>query len=163
MKLAIDQDNALKQAVVEYPLLKAENKIHKKDGNKYGPWIISVTLIAALCVSYYHWERHTNQELKWTQIMETEYVFPAANTAKISPLEQLSTTQKAIDLFDLKDFSSSEELFNSVKTENDTTHWYLANLYFINQEFYKSRFHLNKLKASEKTNKLKSLIDKIIN
>lgn len=188
MTNAISYDEKLRQAVEDYPIAKLisesiledevrgvlgeltedetdqEIKTNGKSINtRWSPWIIGVFFIAALCIGIYQWQRYRIIENKWAQIITNEYVFPQTNITRSTDLTSASTTEKAIQYFELRELDISEEILRKIEPKNDTVHWYLANIYFLQKDFNESKLHLQKMNDSESKMRLQKQIIKIIN
>jgi len=186
MDVAMSSDPALKQAVEDYPIakmisesliedevrgvlgendvvVKSINTARKKDGSKWGPWIIAATFIGAMIVSVYQWNRYSEIETRWTQFVENEYTFPKSNIKRSLDIEALQPLDRATYLFELRRFEESKAILLSIESQNDTIDWYLANIYFLEKEFHKSLYHLDKNDQSENSKNLKKEIYRIIN
>ena len=132
---------------------------NKKDKSQTGPWIITITLLAALSVSYYQWNRHTTQTQFYSEIMKN-YTPPVnANVEKGSINNEFN---KAIAEFDQKNYEASSVLFKKIKPKSDTIHWYLGHIALINGNVYESRNHSRKIEDSALQGELLRYVDQII-
>lgn len=179
MEAAMSNDEALKQAVEDYPIAKMisesliEDEVRgiliesegstskvKVQRGKSGPWIISITLLAALAVSYYQWNRHTTQTKLYAEVMK-DYNPPInkgtrGNTAKSSILDQ------AIKEFDLRNFDASYDLFKGMSPKSDSIYWYLGHISLINGKVYEAKNYSNKIGEKSLKEDLVQYIGQII-
>lgn len=152
MTAAMSNDKVLKQAVEDYPIArmisesliedevrgvlaetqKIEPKGKAKRG-KSGPWIIIITLLAALAVSYYQWERHSKQEVIHKRIMASSYEPPAPykGTRGTSEIGNDVNMINGIKAFDLRRFKESKAILEELTPKTDNIYYYLAHIALI--------------------------------
>ena len=142
METALAKDEALRQAVEDFPIAQliaqsiiedevrrvmAENNIdtignEEARRGKSGPWIIIITLLAALAVSYYQWNRHSNQERIWAEA----YSEPNWPIQRNSVTDDISTS---ISQYFNGDQQTAKNTLAQLNT-NRSNQW-LAELYLL--------------------------------
>jgi|GEM_PF-372215 len=131
-----------------------------KDKSKSGPWIITITLIAALAVSYYQWNRHTRQSSLYAEVMAT-YKPPVYQNNQSDSIAS-NDHQKAIEAFNYSKYDASYTLFKGIKPKTDNVYWYLGHIALINGDVYEAKNHSKKIKDATLKGELLQYVDRII-
>ncbi len=176
MDIAISQNSELKQAVADYPIAKMitesliENEVRSVLAQenlkppvrrgKYGPWIITITLISALAVSYYQWNRHTRQTKLYATVMEN--YSPPINKGSRGDNSTGLKLDEAIKAFDIRDFQTSKELFKSIKPKTDSIYWYLGHIALINGDIYEAKHHSKKISDANLRADISQYVDQVL-
>lgn len=176
MEKAITNDHALKQAIENYPIARliSENIIEQEvrgilteqqsdepaRRGKYGPWVITITLIAALAVSYYHWNRYSSQAKIYAAVMKS--YSPPINKSTRGIESSNDKVQSAIKAFDLRDFKTSYDILKAIKPKSDSIYWYLGHIALISGNVYEAKLHSKKISDEEMRADILQYVDRII-
>lgn len=136
-----------------------QSKEEAQRGNST-PWIIAITLISAMVLSYYQWNRYTRQTTLYTEVMKS-YKAPI-NKGTTGTTASFNVIDKAIKEFDLSNFSASYDLFKRVKPKSDSIYWYLGHLSLINGNVYEAKNHSNKITNQKLQSNLLQYVDRIL-
>lgn len=164
MKTAISKDNSLKQAVADYPIAKtlsesliehevreilSETKTTDNEKGRSGAWIIAITLLAALAVSYYQWNRHNHQEIIHNRIMASYTPPVSEGTRSSTSVASESNLKSAVQAFDLRQFDQSKEILEKLSPKNDSIYYYLAHIALIENKIGKAKSYERKISTLE--------------
>ena len=178
MDKAIADDSSLRQAIADYPTARLisesmiekevrdiisqnETKDPKKDAQrgKYGPWIITITLISALAVSYYQWNRHTSQTKIYAEVMKT--YSPPINKGTRGSGPTSDAMNQAIREFDLRNIDASYDLFKGIKPKSDSVYWYLSHIALINGDVYEAKHYSKRISHEALSADVLQYVDRI--
>ena len=127
---------------------------------KSTPWIIAITLLSAMFVSYYQWNRHTTQTRVYTEVMK-DYN-PPINKGTLETSTSSDVIDQAIKEFDLRNFDASYDLFKSVKPKSDNIYWYLGHIALIKGKVYEAKNHSKKISDQQLQSELLLYVDRVI-
>lgn len=126
--------------------------------DKATPWIITMTLIAALAVSYYQWNRYTTQMERYGVTM-ANYEKPTSHDPTETTNGQLN---EAISEFDRENYEGSYALLKKIKPKTDIVYWYLGHIALINGKVYEAKNHSKKIKNPSLKGGITKYVDQII-
>ena len=132
----------------------------KKDKSKPVPWVVTITLLAALAASYYQWNRHTTQKKSYGVVMGS-YTPPVNKGARSNTIGK-GGLSNAIKEFDLKNYDLSYTLLQSIKTKTDSVYWYLGHIALIKGKVYEAKNHSKKIKDESLKGSISKYVDLII-
>lgn len=176
MEIAMSKDSDLKQAVLDFPIAKMisesliEEEVRKiiaedqfeepARRGKYGPWVITITLIAALATSYYQWNRHSRQTKMYASVMEN--YSPPINKGTRGIESSDNPFNEAIKAFDLRDFETSSTIFKNIKPKSDSIYWYLGHIALINGDIYEAKHYSKKISDPRLQNDISQYVDQVL-
>jgi len=141
-------------------MLKAALDKHRKNKRpSLGPWVITITLVAALITSYYHWNRYQEQSTIYNQITTQQYKAPAVPTNIRELILANLKEGETQDIF--QDINLLEKRLKKIRPQTDSIYWYLAHLGFQQRNMATTKSMVRKIKETQLQQPLKSFIDKI--
>ena len=150
-----------------YPQIHMTEQSTKKDQKlkeearrgKSGPWIITITLIAALAVSYYQWNRHTRQTKAYAAVM-ANYT-PPNNGLELKDLANTDLAA-AVKEFEAENYEDSYNMLKKIKPKTDDVYWYLGHIALLKGNVYEVKNHSKKIQDPALQKELLKYVNPII-